>query len=268
VKPKTPPSLPADAQSIVESARRELKRVGWRAVPAKDYKRLKEAREYDYYWYKAAKRVDIRGIDGFGALAARAIEEHRTGMKYDRLYTLWQAVARLADGTAPLIEIGAFRGGSAYFVAEALQWHGRANPFFVCDTIHGHAVVDGDADSVHRVGEQFVNTSFEDVAAYLAPFPNIRLIQGDFRVTSEQIAGAGPFAFAHVDVDVYPVTGHALEFIASRMRSGGWIVVDDYGFTTCPGAKQAVDEFAAAHPEFSAMHLLTGQAVLIRVAGP
>jgi O-methyltransferase len=241
--------------------------VGWRAVPAKEYKRLREAREYEYYWYKAAKRVDIREIDGFGLLAARAIDEHRTGMKYDRLYTLWQAVAQLTNSTDPILEIGAFRGGSAHFVASALRWHGRANPFFVCDTFHGHAVVDDDADSVHRVGEQFVNTSLEEVAAYLAPFPNVRLIQGDFRGTSGQLVGAGPFPLVHLDVDVYPVTAHALEFIAPRMLRGGWIVVDDYGFTTCPGAKKAVDEFAAAHPEFTAMHLLTGQAVLIRVTG-
>jgi hypothetical protein len=44
-------------------------------------------------------------------------------------------------------------------------------------------------------------------------------------------------------------------------------VVDDYGFKTCPGARKAVDEFAARHPEFSLWHLMTGQAVLVRLGG-
>jgi len=42
--------------------------------------------------------------------------------------------------------------------------------------------------------------------------------------------------------------------------------VDDYGFTTCPGAKTAVDEFVAAHREFTMVHLLSGQALVFRAA--
>ena len=45
------------------------------------------------------------------------------------------------------------------------------------------------------------------------------------------------------------------------------VVVDDYGFTTCPGATAAVDAFVAAHPEYATVHLLSGQCVLVRL-GP
>ena len=187
-------------------------------------------------------------------------------MRQDRLYTLWQAVAGLSPGDHPIVEVGAYKGGSARFIGEALQWHGRDNMFFVCDTFHGHAVVDETVDGPHHVGEQFMNTSCEEVAGYLKDLTSIRLVPGDFRATSGQIESYAPFAFVHVDVDVYPVTRYALDFFASRVLPGGLVVVDDYGFTTCQGARRAVDEFVRTHPEFRFFHLLTGQALLLRLA--
>jgi O-methyltransferase len=259
------PPLTQEEKRIVRAADEALRRVGWRAVPARERRRAAVALKYDYYWHKAEKRIDIREIDGFGPLATRAIAEHRTGMKYDRLYTLWQAIARLRSDEA-IVEIGSYRGGSAHFIGGALRWFGRTNRLFVCDTFSGHAVADERVDGPHRVGEQFVGTSYEAVAAYLAPFENVSVVAGDFRTTSGELEPLAPFALAHVDVDVFAVTRYALEFLAPRLVAGGMIVVDDYGFTTCPGAKQAVDEFAAGHQEFAAFHLLTGQALLVRVA--
>jgi hypothetical protein len=54
------------------------------------------------------------------------------------------------------------------------------------------------------------------------------------------------FCFVHIDVDLYEPTLASLEFFGSRMVPGGIIVCDDYGFETCPGARRAGDEFAAA----------------------
>lgn len=72
--------------------------------------------------------------------------------------------------------------------------------------------------------------------------------------------------FPSVDVDVYPATAFTLNYFADRMPAGGVVVVDDYGFTTCAGAKQAVDEFVAANASWRFFHLLTGQGILIRAA--
>jgi hypothetical protein len=47
------------------------------------------------------------------------------------------------------------------------------------------------------------------------------------------------------------------------MVPGGIIVMDDYGFTNCPGAYRAAHEFMATRPE-SIIHLPTGQGVIIR----
>ena len=70
----------------------------------------------------------------------------------------------------------------------------------------------------------------------------------------------------HVDVDVYPVTKFCLDYFGDRMVAGGTMVVDDYGFKRTKGAWKAVEEFVAARGDFHRLHLLTGQAVLVRIA--
>ena len=47
----------------------------------------------------------------------------------------------------------------------------------------------------------------------------------------------------HLDVDVYPAIKFVLDEFWPRIARNGFILVDDYGFTTCKGAKKAVDEF-------------------------
>ena len=41
----------------------------------------------------------------------------------------------------------------------------------------------------------------------------------------------------------------SVSFFYPRLSPGGILVCDDYGFTTCPGATRAIDEFFAGKPE-------------------
>jgi O-methyltransferase len=47
------------------------------------------------------------------------------------------------------------------------------------------------------------------------------------------------------------------------MVSGGFIIFDDYGMPSCPGARAAVDQFFADKPE-KPLALHTGQALVFR----
>ena len=58
------------------------------------------------------------------------------------------------------------------------------------------------------------------------------------------------FCFAHIDLDLYQGVLDSLTFLYPRMSAGGIIVLDDFGFASCPGARRAVDEFFADKPEF------------------
>ena len=239
------------------------------------YQRLKEAyesleRRYaevqnGYYLSGSRKKIDIGQIPGFADIAARVRADGRAGMHLDRLFTLWQALQHASPGL-PIVEVGAYLGGSARFIAETCRLRGHEPRFFVCDTFAGHARTDAAIDlATHRDGRKFVNTSAEQVAAYLAPHTNVQLVVGDIMETAPLVlASESSLGFVHVDVDVYPPTDFCLRFFAPRLAPGAWLVVDDYGFTTCPGAKKAVDDFIAAHPAFSMLHLLTGQAIVFR----
>ena len=220
-----------------------------------------------YHLSGVAKKLDLRVIDGFAPIARETVDAGRTGMNYDRLYTLWQAV-RAAPPDHPVIEVGSYLGGSAHFIGRALQANGRTPRFFVCDTFAGHAETDARIDVAHHGAGKFEDASAEATGAYLADYPALELVVGDIVETSRRLP-ASSFGLVHLDVDVYHTTRFCLRHFGPRLAENAVMVIDDYGVTTCPGVKQAADEFVVEFPEFRLWHLLTGQAILSRVTpGP
>lgn len=72
------------------------------------------------------------------------------------------------------------------------------------------------------------------------------------------------FALVHIDVDLYQPTLDSLLFFYKRMVPGGVLLCDDYGSLTCPGARQAMDEFVADKPE-SIVELTSGQGFVLKL---
>jgi O-methyltransferase len=237
------------------------------SFPLSDGKELWDeelSKHFEHYWYNARKKIDLRCLDGFGEIAVRIHDDGNTYLHLDRLYTLWQAVTTMPPARA-IVEIGTYQGGSAKFVAEALQRIGKSLPFYVCDTFEGHVVVDPELDPKHKVGVQFRSTSADRVTKYLDAYDFVHVVVGDIQATAGTLPHDREFGFVHIDVDVYPITRFCLEYFAPRVVAGAMLVVDDYGFRTCPGAKKAVDDFVAETPGYRMLHLLTGQAVLIKL---
>ena len=218
---------------------------------------------YDYYWRKANKKIDLKTIPDFSEIASNVIEDQKTFLYWDRLYTLWQGVMGLTSSESAVVEVGAYRGGSAKFIIEALKRKDKPNDFYVFDTFEGHAVVDENVDGLHKIGN-FRETSYEEVKAYLDA-PNVKVYKGDFQKTAREIEHIQDFGLVHIDVDVYPVTKFCLEFFGKRTRVGSLIVIDDYGNNYCKGLKKAVDEWICANSMFNMFHLLTGQALLVKI---
>ena len=246
-------------------AARGFGRAGAAVEP--DARWIERAKKFEYYWSSAEKKIDILTLRPFSAIVSRVLRDGRTFLNADRLYTLWQAAHRMPAAATAVAEVGVFKGGSSKLIAETMHVDGRSPRFYVCDTFAGHAEVNPDVDGRHRVGKQFRKIDAATVERYLQQYEFVRVMAGDIRTTSEALAAETSFGLVHIDVDVHEVTRFCLDFFAPRMAVGSTIVVDDYGVHTCRGVKQAVDEFVDANQDrFWAMHLLSAQAILVRVA--
>ncbi|HEV2109734.1 MAG TPA: TylF/MycF/NovP-related O-methyltransferase [Gammaproteobacteria bacterium] len=176
----------------------------------------------------------------------------------DRKYTLNQLLKQIATLPGDLAECGAYKGASAYLMCRAAQGTNRRVHLF--DSFEGLSEpgrVDGDY-WVHGA----LSVPEDAIRQTIAEFDNYRIYRGwipqRFGEVSEQ-----DFCLVHIDVDLYQPTLDSLDFFYPRMVRGGIILMDDYGFVTCPGAKRAADEYFADKPEAILM-FTTGQSVVIK----
>lgn len=155
---------------------------------------------------------------------------------------LLRTLARTLDNTpGDVIEIGVYQGDSAELLCQLFP----DRTVYLCDTFCGMPAT-GPLDG-HREGD-FRNTSVEAVEKVLSDHDNYEIHAGLFPETATAIKER-TFCFAHVDCDLQKSVRDSCEFCYLRMERGGIMMLDDYGFGACRGAKVAVDEFFADKPE-------------------
>jgi O-methyltransferase len=178
----------------------------------------------------------------------------------DRKYVLWQTAAQAAQAPGDFMECGVYKGGTAYLLATVLEEHAPAKRLHLFDTFAGMPETRPEHD-LHVQGD-FDDTSLEAVSAYLAPKANVSFHPG---LIPASFAGleALRFSFVHIDLDIYEAIRDASAFAYERVAPGGFLLYDDYGFPSCPGARRAVDEFYAGKPE-RPLVLATGQCLVVK----
>jgi len=176
-----------------------------------------------------------------------------------RCYMLYQFALQASRIEGDTVEVGVYRGGTARLLAMVLQPSGRRVHLF--DTFEGMPSTDPAKDE-HRQGD-FSDTSLEAVKKNLEGLENVLFHPGFFPDTAPPIATMN-FSLVHVDVDIYSSVLNCCEFFYGRMVQGGMMVFDDYGFETCPGAKQGVDEFFRETRE-RPCYLPSGQCVVVKI---
>jgi len=181
-----------------------------------------------------------------------------TSLSAERFWMLylWAKQCLALDGC--FIECGVAKGGSAKFLAGAMQGSGKLLHLF--DTFCGMPKTDPDWD-VHRAGE-FSDTSVNEVREYVGHSDYVRIHEGFIPDTLTDIET--PIAFAHVDVDIKQSMKDCCEFIYPRLTQGGVMVIDDYGQATCPGARKAVDDYFVGKRSVP-ISLLTNQAIVVKI---
>ncbi|MEW6083519.1 MAG: TylF/MycF/NovP-related O-methyltransferase [Chloroflexota bacterium] len=224
----------------------------------------------DIYGHAAFKQIPLNEERVFENLAAPVIRSKRSSLYYDRLHVIFQALAHLkaqfkAHENLNLVEVGVYKGGTSYFIASVVKHFKLQATHHAFDTFEGHAAQDivSSVDTAH-LPAMFNDTEFEAVKNYLGEFENVLVFKGRFQDTSHELTQK-KIQFVHFDVDIYEPTVFGLQFFHERLSSGGVIIVDDYGFTTCPGVKKAVDEFVAVTPGYFSLSLLTGQFLLVKL---
>jgi len=233
-----------------------LRRKGYHYVP-------------DYYGPAAPKMINIRSLSQFSPLANKVIEQGRTLLYYDRLYTIYQAIGHIIKlpeiRDSNIAEIGVYKGGGSYFIASLLAKLGFDSITLYCiDTFDGHASQDVKKEDPHQWALSFNDTSLESVKNYLSQFKNVKIVKGRIQEMSQNIVEE-QFSFVHLDMDLYDPTSYALGFFDDRIIQKGIILVDDYGFLTCEGVKKAVDEFMSDNNKYFGIALLTGQYIMVRL---
>ncbi len=125
-----------------------------------------------------------------------------------------------------------------------------------------------ETDTIHDLHQEgdFADTSLEAVLKHVnSAVRNASFINFHQGYIPDTFSGLEQheIAFAHIDVDIYKAIHDCCDFIYPRLQNGGFIVFDDYGFGSCPGARTAVNEFFSDKPE-QPLILPTGQAIVFR----
>lgn len=183
----------------------------------------------------------------------------------DRKYALRELARSTKNMEGSIAECGCYEGASSWFIAEALP----GVPFYIFDSFEGLSEP-GKKDLMQ--GNNYQNWNRGDMGSNesvlrdnLKEYENIHIYKGWIPERFNEVIN-DRFRFVHIDLDLYDPTYASLEFFYPRMKSGGIIVLDDYGSTKCPGAFNAIIDYMKDKPEYI-IHLPTAQGVIIKRNG-
>jgi len=179
----------------------------------------------------------------------------------DRKFTMFQLMKLVKNVKGQTAECGAYQGASSYIICSCLGL-GRIHHIF--DSCEGvpTPVLCGEKQHWNK-GD--LCCPFEELKNNLVKFGNsIKYHIGWIPDTFHEPPIVGDcFAFVHIDVDLYSPTYDCLNFFYPRMSEGGIILLDDFGFKQCEGARLAAIQFMEDRSE-EIIELTTGQAYIVK----
>lgn len=178
-----------------------------------------------------------------------------------RRWNLGQLNRLTAGVKGDTAECGVLRGASSWEICRANKMIAPGRIHHLFDSFEGLSEPDAVDGDYWKKGD--LSVSEADVLRSLDKFRgNIVSHRGWIPDRFEDVAETR-FSFVHVDVDLYQPTFDSIAFFYDLLEPGGILVCDDYGFSSCPGATRAVDEFLADKPE-SMINLASGGGFFIR----
>jgi predicted O-methyltransferase YrrM len=196
---------------------------------------------YRFHW----PQLDWWDDQEFTDYLVRFNEEH--GMNTFKRWNLLQYLKQITTVEGDTVECGSYTGASSYLILRENMQSPYPKMHFIFDSFEGLSEpeeIDGD----HWSKNDLVTTEQELVK-------NIKEFEGGFKTfkgwipTHFEKVAQKEFSFVHIDVDLYQPTFDSIAFFYPRLNPGGIIICDDYGFSACPGATKAIDEFMHDKPE-------------------
>lgn len=178
----------------------------------------------------------------------------------DRKYTVNQFLQLVKNISGDMAECGVYKGATSWFICAFIQELGLNKTLHVFDSFEGLSKPKYEDGMYWAAGN--LATDEATCRNNLSAFDFVKYYKGWIPDRFTEVE-ATRFSFVHIDVDLYQPTFDAVSFFYERLNKGGIMICDDYGFSTCPGAKKAVDDFFADKTETVIM-LTTGQGFIIK----
>jgi O-methyltransferase len=169
------------------------------------------------------------------------------GKNTDRHWMQYQLMRLVRDVPGNTAECGVYAGAGSYIICKVNKENELLDrTHYIFDSFEGLSNP-LDCDGEHWIKGD-MTCSIEVVKNNLSEFSNISMHKGWIPERFKDVENL-QFCFVHIDVDLYQPTFDSIKFFYSRMNEGGLIVCDDYGFTSCPGATKAIDQFLSDKKE-------------------
>ena len=178
----------------------------------------------------------------------------------DRKYTLNQFLQLVGKIDGDTAECGVYKGATSFLISKFIAENSLAKMHHVFDSFEGLNKPGKEDGDFWKAGN--LATDEQTCKKNLAAFSFVTYYKGWIPERFEEVTDKR-FCFVHIDVDLYQPTFDSVSFFYKRLNTGGILICDDYGFSTCPGAKKAMDDFFSGKPE-PVIILTTGQAFIIK----
>lgn len=163
--------------------------------------------------------------------------------------TIELAIKNTENLNGEIWECGVFEGETSLRIKEILDRRNSNKPLRLFDSFEGMPY--SGFHDVHEIGSMIADVNIVR-KKFTKPdgsmVSDVYIEKGVMPASLEKF-GDTKIAIAWIDVDNYESVKKCLEFIYPRVPDGGWIILDDYYCSNCPGAKLATDEFLKGKQE-------------------
>ena len=182
----------------------------------------------------------------------------------------YENILQILDNTKNLegdyVEIGVYKGGSAYTALNFFKSNGISKNVFLLDTFEGFNYHEASISSDTLWQNTHGNVSIPEIEKFLEEFNNYTLVKSNI-IADELPEKIKKISVCNIDVDMYEAIIAALHKVVDLIEIGGFIILEDVGHTPALiGAHVAYKEFTESSKadNFHNILLNSGQAILIR----